>query len=539
MVEPRPDVSARYVEQGWWDGSTLQGLLDRNLRASGAAQFRIHSDVRPYHGTIADVRAVAARLAGGLRVAGLQDGDRVAFQLPNWMEAAASFWGLIAAGAILVPIPHSYGPHEVRHILRQTKARAVIIADRFGARDYLSEYEALRPDLPDLEQVIVVGTSAVLPDWTTSFESITDADPHVGRSARPEDPAVIGYTSGTGASPKGVILSHRALAFEVPAHMASVVRKVMKPMLNASPVAHVAGMMVSLLVPPVKNEAIHLIDKWDPGKVLALARQYDLTAASGAAIFLTGVIDHPDFRLSDVPNYLPRVSLGGSPVPEALVARAEAMGISVSRSYGMTEQPTISTVPADAPYEKRLLTNGVPLLGVEVKFVDPEGRSVPTGVAGELLCRGPDRCSGYLDPAVTAEAIDADGWLHTGDVGFYDDDGYVYISDRLKDIIIRGGENISAAEVEEQLLTYPGIGEAAVVAAPDHRYGERPCAFVLLQPGAASPTLTEIRNHLAATGLGRQKWPEDLRVIDELPRTPSGKIRKAQLRELLRAESAG
>jgi acyl-CoA synthetase len=535
MVDPPADVTARYLEERWWDGSTLQGLLDVGLRACGRARFRVQSAVRPYDGTIAQVTLVAARVAGGLRRSGLQDGDVVAFQLPNWMEAAASFWGSAAAGATLVPIPHSYGRHEARHILRQTKARAVIIADRFGDRNYLNEYEALRPELPDLERVVVVGDATSLPTWACAFSLMTNGSPHQGRAAQPEDPAVIAYTSGTGANPKGVVLSHRALAFEVASHMVPLSRG-RKPTLNGSPVTHMAGMLLSLLVPSMLNQDIHLIDKWDPGVVLEASRRLDLTAAAGAAIFLTSVIDHPDFRPADVAGHLPRVFLGGSTVPEALVERANALGIWVGRSYGSTEHPTICNSRNDDSLEKRLTTNGRPVVGVEVKFVDSDGNVVPTGTPGELLSRGPDRCSGYLDPATTAEAIDSQGWLHTGDIGFFDADGHIHISDRLKDIIIRGGENISAAEVEEQLLKYPGIAEVAVVAAPDRRYGERPCAFVRTKPGAAVPSLADLRNHLAEMGLSRQKWPEDLRTIDELPRTPSGKIKKAILRERLRHE---
>src|SRR4051812_25813074 len=230
MIEPTADQEMRYTEQGWWDGSTLQGLLEHGVRSSAAAELRVHSAVRPYAGSIGDVATLASGLAGGLQDAGLRKSAVVAFQLPNWMEAVAAFWALSAAGVILVPIPHSYGPHEARHILLQTGARAIIIADQFGERNYLAEYEAIRSELPALERIIVVGESSPLPPWATPFNEMLSTSAPAGVQVRPEDPAVIGYTSGTGASPKGVILSHRCLAFEVRSHMVPSSRE-LKPLL--------------------------------------------------------------------------------------------------------------------------------------------------------------------------------------------------------------------------------------------------------------------------------------------------------------------
>ncbi len=172
---------------------------------------------------------------------------------------------------------------------------------------------------------------------------------------------------------------------------------------------------------------------------------------------------------------------------------------------------------------------------VEIRTVDEDGHDVAVGQPGEILSRGPDRFAGYTDPALSAEAIDADGWFRTGDIGVIDADGYLTITDRVKDIIIRGGENVSAAEVEQLLAHMKGVAEVAVVAAPDERLGEHGCAFFRMQPGSEPPDLEAVRAHLAAAGLTRQKWPEELRVVDELPRTPSGKVQKFVLREQLRA----
>jgi acyl-CoA synthetase (AMP-forming)/AMP-acid ligase II len=221
----------------------------------------------------------------------------------------------------------------------------------------------------------------------------------------------------------------------------------------------------------------------------------------------------------------------------AVSERAAALGIAVTRNYGSTEHPSTTGSKAEDPREKRHRTDGHPLPCVELRLVDSEGRDVGAGRPGEIWSRGPDLCAGYTDPALN-EVFESDGWYRTGDVGILDGEGYLTITDRLKDIIIRGGENVSAAEVEELLQRMPGVAEVAVVAAPDPRLGEHGCAFVRALPGAAAPDLAALRRHLEVEGLARQKWPEELRVLAEFPRTPSGKIVKAELRRRLREDGA-
>ena len=221
-------------------------------------------------------------------------------------------------------------------------------------------------------------------------------------------------------------------------------------------------------------------------------------------------------------------------MPPAISERAGRLGISVVRSYGSTEHPSVTGGHHDDPVEKRINTDGRPLPGVEMRIVDPD----PSG-AGEIWSRGPEVFAGYTDPELTAAAFDADGWYASGDVGRVDRDGYLTITDRKKDIIIRGGENISAVEVEDLLIRITGIAEVAVVAAPDPRLGEHACAFVRLLPGTppAAVDLAAVRGHLDAAGLARQKWPEDIRLVDDFPRTASGKVQKFVLRAQLRAGS--
>jgi acyl-CoA synthetase (AMP-forming)/AMP-acid ligase II len=234
-----------------------------------------------------------------------------------------------------------------------------------------------------------------------------------------------------------------------------------------------------------------------------------------------------------------RIGLGGAPVPRALAERAAAQGIPIIRAYGSTEHPSVTGSAFEDPEDKRHGTDGRPLRGVELRLIGADGAPCPPGEAGEIWSRGPDLCVGYTDPALTEDAFSDDGWYHSGDMAVLDADGFLTITDRLKDVIIRGGENISAAEVEDAIGALPQVIEVAVVAAPDERLGEHACAVVRLAPGVASIELREVREELERVGLARQKWPEELRVVDDFPRTASGKVRKVDLRRGLREEEVG
>jgi acyl-CoA synthetase (AMP-forming)/AMP-acid ligase II len=307
------------------------------------------------------------------------------------------------------------------------------------------------------------------------------------------------------------------------------------PKLMGSPVTHATGMLGAVLGPLVTGEAIHLIDRWDPTHVLEVMRKAGVGSGSGASVFLASLLDHPDFTTEDA-ALIRQVGLGGAPVPVALGQRAEAQGISIIRSYGSTEHPSTTGCHFEDSADRRHRTDGRALEGVELSLVDEDGAEVPPGRPGEILSRGPDLCLGYTDPALTAAAFDDDGWYHTGDIGVLDDGGFLTITDRVKDIIIRGGENVSAAEVEGALQALPGVAEIAVVAAPDERLGEHACAVVRMRPGAAPVTLADVTAHLSSVGLARQKWPEELRIVDDFPRTAAGKVRKVDLRAWLRSD---
>jgi acyl-CoA synthetase (AMP-forming)/AMP-acid ligase II len=538
------DRRAHYLEQGWWTDDTLGGLVDRSLAAAPRSTIDIWSETRPWHGTYADAHDEARRLAGALRAAGVEPGAVVAFQLPNWREAVVSFYGLAIGGYVLVPIVHIYGPKEVRFILRESGARAYLSADRFGHGDYLDIIDGAPPGtLPDLALHVVVATD---PDGDARAPATaTEAVRRIGwdvvdaaapidsvAAADPDDVCVLAYTSGTTSDPKGVMHTHRTLLAEL-LHMRPMVSGA-PPNLMGSPVTHATGMLGAVLGPMEIGRNIHLIDRWDPSRALDIMLEASIGAGTGASVFLASIIDHPRFTVEHA-RRVPRVGLGGAPVPIALAERAAAHGIAIIRAYGSTEHPSITSSTFDDPARLRHATDGRPLLGVEIRLVDADGKDVAPGEPGEIWSRGPDLCVGYTDPVLTVDAFDADGWYHTGDMGVLDDDGFLTITDRLKDVIIRGGENLSAAEIEEAIVTMAPVAEIAVVAAPDARLGEHACAIVRLVPGVEGLTLADVTAHLEHSGIARQKWPEELRVVADFPRTASGKIRKVDLRRALRA----
>ncbi len=542
LREVEPELARRYLRNGWWTDETLGSMLADGLARSAGHTFRIHSRTRPWSGTFGGVEALALRMAAGLRAHGLGAGDVIAFQIPNWIEAAVTFYATSFLGAVLVPIVHFYGRKEVGHILRQSGARALVTADRFGHLDHLADLERLRPGLPDLEVVAVVGSDvpplsrAEVPSWALPFSDLLDHPPLDGPIAvDPTTPAAIAYTSGTTADPKGVVHAHRTLVFEV-RQLGDVQASRALPQLTGAPVAHGIGMLSGLLLPLYRRQAVHLTDVWDPPRVLADMLEDGVAAGSGATFFLTSLLDHPDCGPEHL-RLMRETGLGGSSVPVAVTERATSLGISITRAFGSTEHPSITGSTHAEPLDKRTRTDGRPLLGVELRVVDDSGTDLPIGEAGEIVSRGPDCFWGYTDPALTTGAFDGDGWYLTEDVGRLDPEGFLTITDRKKDIIIRGGENVGAPEVEGLLMRVPGVAEAAVVAAPDARLGEHACAFLRQVPGAGAPDLSTVRRVLEDEGLARQKWPEELRLVDDFPRTPSGKIQKFVLRQQLAEEA--
>jgi acyl-CoA synthetase len=517
------ELAERYVAEGWWSDQSLGDQLAEGLSAMGQAPFVVHSAVRPWRGTVGQVDEAARRFAGWLRANGIGPGDPVVFQLPNWFEAAVVFWGAAYVGAIVVPVVHFYGAKELSYITEVTRPAVVITPDRFGTIDHLAIHAEHLGRLGAPWAVVGDTPADELPAGAFAFDEVLSAEPVEGPAdVDPDAPALVAFTSGTTRDPKGVIHSHRSIGFEA-RQLSAMTPTGGPPPITGAPVGHFIGMLNAFLCSLVREDPIHLLDVWDPSVVLGLMLDEGLGVSGGATFFVTSLLDHPDFRDEHL-AFMPFAGMGGSPVPIAIAQRLSDLGIKVFRSYGSTEHPSITGCHTDEPEPKRVATDGRALEGVEVRLDDD----------GQILSRGPELFLGYTDPELTQSVFDDEGWYHTGDVGRFDDDGYLAITDRISDVIIRGGENISAQEVEELLVAMDGVAEVAVVAEPDDRLGERAVALVRSLPGQDAPTLDQVRQHLAAAGLAKQKWPESIRSVSDFPRTASGKVQKFRLRQQLR-----
>jgi acyl-CoA synthetase (AMP-forming)/AMP-acid ligase II len=525
---PGEELRRRYEHLGLWHEQSLGAFVDDQLRANARSEVRFWGD-EGFVGTAGDIRERARRFAGGLVALGVHPGDVVSYQLPNRVEALVVLYGTAMAGAVLVPIVHFYGPKELAFILEQSGAVLHVTSATQGGMDSGALEAHVKASLSTPPVFVVVGGASVGQKEFAALEATPPLDLLAERSA--DSPALIAYTSGTTAVPKGVIHVSASLIAEIH-QLVEYDAGGARPLLTGAPLAHAMGMLGCAFLPLLQRRAIHCIDAWNPGRVLDAVLEADVSAGFGSTYFLTSLLDHPSFGPEHAKR-MERIGMGGAPVPAAVCERAARLGISTVRSYGSTEHMTTTGGRHDDPPARRMHTDGQPLLGCEIRLLDPDGAAVPAGVPGEIWSRGPDLFWGYTDPELTAAAIDGDGWYRTEDVGVLDDRGFLTITDRVKDIIIRGGENLSAAEIEEELLRMEGVLEVAVVAAPDQRLGEHACAVFRMGPGKTAPGMRQVQAHLGRSGLAKQKWPEEIREVEEFPRTPTGKIKKAVLRQIV------
>ena len=533
-IFPRQPVRARlfdrYRAAGLWGMRTFNDLLAESAVERWPDNlFVVASPTRPATLTYREMHEQGLRLAGALHALGLRKGDVLAMEMPNWMEACLLYHAATTLGVVITPIIHIYQAKEVEFILRQSGAKAFVVPDDWRGIDYVGMIEAIRPRLPELDHVIVVGDKT--PAGTLAFdevaESATDDFPRPDIS--PDDPHVLAYTSGTTADPKGVVHSHNSLLAECRQTKACSGGAERDVFLCPNPIGHIAGIFSALIAPFMYGYSkLVLMDGWDPRWALELIQEHRVTRTGGATFFAMTLVNAPEFKDYDTSS-LELFGLGGAGVPPSIVQQLHGLGWGSSRSYGCTEHPSITMGTLDDPPEKCAFTDGRPQPDVEVRLVDDDGKDVPSGTDGEVVSRGPDQFLGYMDPAMDADAFDEDGWFHTGDIGRFDADGYLTITDRKKDIIIRGGENISAREVEEVLALHPKVQESAVTAIADAKYGERVCAFVITRD-TQPLSLDEVLAHFKQQGVAKQKTPERLELVTEFPRTLSGKIQKYVLR---------
>ena len=359
-------LCGKYVSNGWWTDESLGDLVAQGLGAMPDATFAVHSAVRPWRGTVADLDRDARRFAGWLRDNDIGPGDIVVFQLPNWVEAAITFWGAAYAGAVVVPVVHFYGAKELEYILRVTEPALVVTADRFGQVDYLASYSELLGDL-DTRWAVVGTDPDELPPHATPFGRLLDPSPSTNRWRSTPTHARVGRLHlRDDPGPKGrhpLAPDHRVRG---PATEQISLRRTVRPPITGAPVGHFIGMLSAFVCSLIRRDAINLLDVWNPAEVLRLMREEGLGVSGGATYFVTSLLDHPDFTEEHL-EFMPYAGMGGSPVPVAFTERASKLGIKVYRSYGSTEQPSITGSHVDEPEQKRLATDGLPLPGVEMQ----------------------------------------------------------------------------------------------------------------------------------------------------------------------------
>lgn len=518
---------AEWRGQGLWHDLSLASAMAAAASAHPEAALHFFGGEGERVTTLARVHARGLELAGSLHGLGLRPGDTIAMQLPNCLENAVLFQTAAALGCTLLPIVHIYGPHELSHILADSRAKALIVPDRWRNIDYLDRLARL-PELPALEHRIVIGSE--VPDGMIAFGSLPPGQlPPIEIDA--EALALLLYTSGTTAAPKGVRHTSRSLLAELIAQS----RVVEGPEYGLSPwpSGHIAGTL-GVLSHALLGRSMLILEAWEPALAAQLVERFRVRQMSGTPFHLSGLMEAAERDGRDLGS-LNQFLIGATTVPASLVAASEAAGIRCCRCYGSTEMPTVSQCEPDDPLDKRLNTDGRPNPGVEVRIVDDEGIDLAQGSEGEIAVRGAERFAGYTDAELNAASFLPGGWFLTGDIGRIDAEGYLAITDRKKDIIIRGGENVSSREVEDLLLAVPGVREAAAVGFPDARLGERICAVVTLD-GSEQVSLESIDAAFRAIGVARQKTPERLVIVEEFPRTPSGKVQKSDLRAGLALE---
>lgn len=537
LLAPR---RAESIARGWWHDRTINDDLDACVAAypdklALTAVRAETGEVRRF--TYRELGALADRVAVGLARLGVGRDDVVAMQLPNWWQFSLLYLACSRIGAVLNPLMHIFRERELSFMLAHGEAKVLVVPKVFRGFDHEAMARALQPKLPHLQRIVVVGGDgaddfdALLtrPEW----EKEPDARSILTRARpSPDDITQLMYTSGTTGEPKGVMHSANTLMANIVPYAERLRLNQDDVVLMASPMAHQTGFMYGLMMPIMLRASAVLLDVWDPKKAVELIRSEGVSFTMASTPFLTDLTKTVQETGSAVPS-LKIFVCAGAPIPGPLVEQArKVLGTKIVSAYGMTENGAVTLIRPDDDDERAVNTDGCALPGVEVKVVDDDGNTLPPGQVGRLLVRACSNFGGYLKRPQWNNT-DADGWFDTGDLAKMDTAGYIRISGRSKDVIIRGGENIPVVEIEALLYKHPAVAQVAIVAYPDERLGERACAVVVPKPGQ-SLDFAGMVDFLKGQKVAVQYIPERLIVRDALPTTPSGKIQKFRLREMLR-----
>ncbi|MDH4427192.1 MAG: cyclohexanecarboxylate-CoA ligase [Acidovorax sp.] len=539
-----PARRAQSVADGFWPDRTINDELDACVAACPdklaltAVQAESGTTTRF---TYRELAAMADRVAVGLAQLGVGKNDIVACQLPNWWQFTVVYLACSRIGAVMNPLMHIFRERELSFMLQHGEAKVLIAPKVFRGFDFEQMVTALQPSLPHLQHIVVVGGTGA-----NSFEALLSGpawedtpgaqDILTRHRPGPDDVTQIIYTSGTTGEPKGVMHTASTVMANIIPYAQRLQLDAQDIVLMASPMAHQTGFMYGLIMPILLKASAVIYDVWEPLKAIDLIRAEGCSFTMASTPFLTDLAKNVAESGKTVPT-LKTFLCAGAPIPGPLVEQARAvLGTKIVSAWGMTENGAVTLIRLDDPDERAFTTDGCPLPGVELKIVDFDGAVQPAGQAGKLMVRSVSNFGGYLKRP-HLNGTDAEGWFDTGDLARVDEQGYVRITGRSKDVIIRGGENIPVVEIEALLYRHPAIAMAAVVAYPDERMGERACAVVVPKPGQ-TVDLPSIVEFMKSQKVAMQYIPERLILRDAMPSTPSGKIQKFKLREMLR-EQAG
>ena len=524
----------QHTRDGFWVNRTITDYLDE---AAAATPDKVAFIDPRRQITYAELRREVDRCALGLLELGVRPGDVVSFQLPNWIETVVLHYGATRIGAISNPLIPIYREREVGFMVGLARSKVIVVPSRFRGFDYPGMVDKLAVDWPALEHVLVVdgspgqGTRSWAEFMATPWEERRDPAELAALRPDPNEVTLLIFTSGTTGEPKGVMHTHNTLVAAnnpLPERLGISSDSVIH---MASTLAHLTGFLYGARLAVQTGATGVFQDVWDPARFVELVEEHRITYTAGATPFLHDLLAAPNLAEHDVSS-LVRFCCMGAPIPRALVreARRKLPGLVVVGGWGQTENALVTLgIPGD-PEEKLIDTDGYPFPGMRVRVVDDSGTELPPGTDGRLQMIGPFLFVGYAERLEMTRALFDGEWFDTGDLAHVDAEGYLSISGRTKDVIIRGGENIPVAYVENVLYEHPQIQEVAVVGLPDPRLQERACACIVPIAGAEL-TFDDIKAFLAEKGVAKQYWPERLEVRPELPRTPSGKIQKFRLRE--------
>ncbi|EES3855564.1 medium-chain fatty-acid--CoA ligase [Escherichia coli] len=521
---------AAYRQQGLWGDASLADYWQQTARAMPDKIAVVDNHGASY--TYSALDHAASCLANWMLAKGIESGDRIAFQLPGWCEFTVIYLACLKIGAVSVPLLPSWREAELVWVLNKCQAKMFFAPTLFKQTRPVDLILPLQNQLPQLQQIVGVDKLAPATSSLSLSQIIADNTPlTTAITTHGDELAAVLFTSGTEGLPKGVMLTHNNILASERAYCARLNLTWQDVFMMPAPLGHATGFLHGVTAPFLIGARSVLLDIFTPDACLALLEQQRCTCMLGATPFvydLLNVLEKQPADLSALRFFL----CGGTTIPKKVARECQQLGIKLLSVYGSTESSPHAVVNLDDPLSRFMHTDGYAAAGVEIKVVYDARKTLPPGCEGEEASRGPNVFMGYFDePELTARALDEEGWYYSGDLCRMDEAGYIKITGRKKDIIVRGGENISSREVEDILLQHPKIHDACVVAMPDERLGERSCAYVVLKAPHHSLSLEEVVAFFSRKRVAKYKYPEHIVVIEKLPRTASGKIQKFLLRK--------